>query len=149
MTKVKHPHAKSNAAKIRKLILQGELSNKVIADKVQCPISYVYAVRMNMKKKVGIASLPSVTDVAPPSADFMFAMSQGKRGPGRPRKVVVAPHPAMNAFIPESLVRFAEETMRGKVEEERVVTKYRAQQWLAVAVVCVLLAALVVYETAK
>ena len=139
MTKVKHPHAKSNAAKIRKLILQGELSNKVIADKVSCPVSYVYAVRMNMKKKVGIASLPSVTDVE----------SQGKRGPGRPRKVVVAPHPAMNAFIPESLVRFAEETMRGKVEEERVVTKYRAQQWLAVAVVCVLLAALVVYEAAK
>lgn len=145
MTTVKHPHAKSNAAKIRKLILQGELSNKVIADKVSCPVSYVYAVRMNMKKKVGIASLPSVTDVAPPSADFMFAMSQGKRGPGRPRKVIVAPHPAMNAFIPEHELAEA----MGKMEDDRVERKHLKQSFMAIVAMALLLAALVVYEAAK
>ena len=145
MTKVKHPHAKSNAAKIRKLILQGELSNKVIADKVSCPVSYVYAVRMNMKKKVGIASLPSVTDVAPPSADFMFAMSQGKRGPGRPRKVVVAPHPAMNAFIPEHELAEA----MGKMEDDRVERKHLKQSFFAIVVMALLLASALAYTFTK
>ena len=145
MTKVKHPHAKSNAAKIRKLILQGELSNKVIADKVSCPVSYVCAVRMNMKKKVGIASLPSVTDVAPPSADFMFAMSQGKRGPGRPRKVVVAPHPAMNAFIPEHELAEA----MGKMEDDRVERKHLKQSFMAIVAMALLLAAVLAYTFTK
>ena len=145
MTKVKHPHAKSNAAKIRKLILQGELSNKVIADKVSCPVSYVYAVRMNMKRKVGIASLPSVTDVAPPSADFMFAMSQGKRGPGRPRKVVVAPHPAMNAFIPEHELAEA----MGKMEDDRVERKHLKQSFFAIVVMALLLASALAYTFTK
>ena len=145
MTKVKHPHAKSNAAKIRKLILQGELSNKVIADKVSCPVSYVYAVRMNMKKKVGIASLPSVTDVATPSADFMFAMSQGKRGPGRPRKVVVAPHPAMNAFIPEHELAEA----MGKMEDDRVERKHLKQSFMAIVAMALLLAAVLAYTFTK
>ena len=145
MTTVKHPHAKSNAAKIRKLILQGELSNKVIADKVSCPVSYVYAVRMNMKKKVGIASLPSVTDVAPPSADFMFAMSQGKRGPGRPRKVIVAPHPAMNAFIPEHELAEA----MGKMEDDRVERKHLKQSFMAIVAMALLLAAVLAYTFTK
>ena len=145
MTTVKHPHAKSNAAKIRKLILQGELSNKVIADKVSCPVSYVYAVRMNMKKKVGIASLPSVTDVATPSADFMFAMSQGKRGPGRPRKVVVAPHPAMNAFIPEHELAEA----MGKMEDDRVERKHLKQSFMAIVAMALLLAAVLAYTFTK
>ena len=145
MTTVKHPHAKSNAAKIRKLILQGELSNKVIADKVSCPVSYVYAVRMNMKKKVGIANLPSVTDVAPPSADFMFAMSQGKRGPGRPRKVIVAPHPAMNAFIPEHELAEA----MGKMEDDRVERKHLKQSFMAIVAMALLLAAVLAYTFTK
>ena len=147
MTTVKHPHSKSTAAKIRRLILRG-MPNKDIADKLACPYGYVATIRskMNTKSQSGIASLPTVT--APPG-DMSEMVYQISRGRGRPRKVVVAPHPAMNAFIPESLVRFAEETMRGKVEEEKVVTKYRVQQWMAVAVVCVLLAALVVYESAK
>lgn len=145
MTTVKHPHAKSNAAKIRKLILQGELSNKVIADKVSCPVSYVYAVRMNMKKKVGIASLPSVTDVATPSADFMFAMSQGKRGPGRPRKVIVAPHPAMNAFIPEHELAEA----MGKMEDARVERKHLKQSFMAIVAMALLLAAVLAYTFTK
>jgi|VirMetMinimDraft_7_1064189.scaffolds.fasta_scaffold64965_2 hypothetical protein len=145
MTTVKHPHAKSNAAKIRKLILQGELSNKVIADKVSCPVSYVYAVRMNMKKKVGIASLPSVTDVATPSADFMFAMSQGKRGPGRPRKVIVAPHPAMNAFIPEHELAEA----MGKMEDDRVERKHLKQSFMAIVAMALLLAAVLAYTFTK
>ena len=147
MNTVKHPHAKSNAAKIRKLILQGELSNKVIADKVSCPVSYVYAVRMNMKKKVGIASLPSVTDVAPPSADFMFAMSQGKRGPGRPRKnpVIVAPHPAMNAFIPEQELAEA----MGKMEDDRVERKHLKQSFMAIVAMALLLAAVLAYTFTK
>jgi hypothetical protein len=147
MNTVKHPHAKSNAAKIRKLILQGELSNKVIADKVSCPVSYVYAVRMNMKKKVGIASLPSVTDVAPPSADFMFAMSQGKRGPGRPRKnpVIVAPHPAMNAFIPEQELAEA----MGKMEDARVERKHLKQSFMAIVAMALLLTAVLAYTFTK
>jgi hypothetical protein len=145
MTTVKHPHAKSNAAKIRKLILQGELSNKVIADKVSCPVSYVCAVRMNMKKKVGIASLPSVTDVAPPSADFMFAMSQGKRGPGRPRKVIVAPHPAMNAFIPEHELAEA----MSKMEDARVERKHLKQSFMAIVAMALLLAAVLAYTFTK
>lgn len=131
MTTVKHPHAKSNAAKIRKLILQGELSNKVIADKVSCPVSYVYAVRMNMKKKVGIASLPSVTDVAP----------QGKRGLGRPRKVIVAPHPAMNAFIPEHELAEA----MGKMEDDRVERKHLKRSFMAIVAMALLLAAVLAY----
>jgi len=143
MTKVKHPHAKSNAAKIRKLILQGELSNKVIADKVSCPVSYVYAVRMNMKKKVGIASLPSVTDVAPPSADFMFAMSQGKRGPGRPRKN--PPHPAMNAFIPEQELAEA----LSKVEDGMIERRHLKQSFFAIAAMTLLLVAALAYTFAK
>ena len=140
MTTVKHPHAKSNAAKIRKLILQGELSNKVIADKVSCPVSYVYAVRMNMKKKVGIASLPSVTDVAPPSADFMFAMPQGKRGPGRPRK---NPYPA--TFIPEQELAEA----MGKMEDARVERKHLKQSFMAIVAMALLLAAVLVYTFTK
>lgn len=144
MTTVKHPHAKSNAAKIRKLILQGVLSNKVIADKVSCPVSYVYAVRMKMKK-VGIASLPSVTDVAPPSADFMFAMSQGKRGPGRPRKVVVAPHPTMNVFIPEQELAEA----MGKMEDARVERKHLKQSFMAIVAMALLLAAVLAYTFTK
>ena len=146
MTTVKHPHSKSTAAKIRRLILRG-MPNKDIADKLACPYGYVATIRskMNTKSQSGIASLPTVT--APPG-DMSEMVYQISRGRGRPRKEI-APHPAMNAFIPESLVRFAEETLRGKVEEEKVVTKYRVQQWMAVAVVCVLLAALVVYESAK
>jgi hypothetical protein len=135
MTTVKHPHAKSNAAKIRKLILQGELSNKVIADKVSCPVSYVYAVRMKMKKKVGIASLFSVTDVAP----------QGKRKPGRPRKVVVVPHPAMNAFIPEQELAEA----MNKMEDARVERKHLKQSFFAIAAMTLLLAAVLAYTFTK
>ena len=152
MTTVKHPHSKSTAAKIRRLILRG-MPNKDIADKLACPYGYVATIRskMNTQSQSGIASLPTVT--APPGdmSEMVYQISRGRgRPPGTPnRPKEIAPHPAMNAFIPESLVRFAEETMRGKVEEEKVVTKYRVQQWMAVAVVCVLLAALVVYESAK
>jgi hypothetical protein len=140
MTTVKHPHSKSNAAKIRKLILQGELSNKVIADKVHCPIAYVYAVRMNMKKKVGIANLPSVTDVAPPSADFMFAMSQGKRGPGRPPK-----NPYPTTYLPEQELAAA----LSKVQDGIVERKHLKQSFFAIVAMALLLAAVLAYTFTK
>ena len=98
-----------------------------------------------MKKKVGIASLPSVTDVATPSADFMFAMSQGKRGPGRPRKVIVAPHPAMNAFIPEHELAEA----MGKMEDDRVERKHLKQSFMAIVAMALLLAAVLAYTFTK
>jgi len=140
MTTVKHPHSKSNAAKIRKLILQGELSNKVIADKVHCPIAYVYSVRMNMKKKGGIAGLPSVTDATPPSADFMFAMSQGKRGPGRPRK---NPYPA--TFLPEHELAEA----LSKVEDGMIERKHLKQSFFAIVAMALLLASVLAYTFTK
>jgi hypothetical protein len=51
----------------------------------------------------------------------------------------------MNSYIPYPEAAHA----ASEVEDEKVVTKYRAQQWMVVAVVCVLLAALVVYALAK
>ena len=130
MTTVKHPHAKSNAAKIRKLILQGELSNRVIADKVLCPITYVYAVRMNMKKTVGIAGLPSVTDVAP----------QGTRGPGRPPK---NPYPA--TFLPDHELADA----LSKVQDGIVERKHLKQSFMAIVAMAVLLASVLAYTFTK
>ena len=130
MTTVKHPHSKSNAAKIRKLILQGELSNKVIADKVQCPISYVYAVRMNMKKTVGIDGLPSVTDVE----------SQGKRGPGRHR---YNPYPTTS--LPEHELAEA----MSKVQDGIVERKHLKQSFFAIVVMALLLVSALAYTFAK
>jgi hypothetical protein len=47
MTTVKHPHSKSTAAKIRRLILRG-MTNKDIVDKLTCSYGYVSTIRSKM-----------------------------------------------------------------------------------------------------
>lgn len=53
------PRAKSKAAQIRKLLEQGKLTPKQIAEKVGAPPPYVYVIRAKMRESVG---LPSVTE---------------------------------------------------------------------------------------
>jgi hypothetical protein len=112
---------------------------------------------MNMKKKVGIASLPSVTDATPPSEAFMFAMSQGKRGPGRPRKdALVTAHRTAVAngvgkmqhiatFLPDHELAEA----MSKVEDDRVERKHLKQSFMAVVAMAVLLASVLAYTFTK
>jgi hypothetical protein len=95
---------------------------------------------MNMKKKVGIASLPSVTDVAPPSADFMFAMSQGRRGPGRPPK-----NPYPTTYLPEQELAAA----LSKVQDGIVERKHLKQSFFAIVVMTLLLVSALAYTFAK
>jgi hypothetical protein len=54
-------------------------------------------------------------------------------------------HPAMNSYIPYPEAAHA----ASEVEDTALVTKHRTQQWMTVAVVCVLLAALIVYASVK
>lgn len=142
MTTVKHPHSKSTAAKIRRLILRG-MANKDIADKLACPYGYVATIRskMNTKSQSGIASLPTVT--APPG-DMSEMVYQISRGRGRPRKEI-APHPAMNAFIPEHELAEA----MSKMEDARVERKHLKQSFMAIVAMAVLLAAVLAYTFAK
>ena len=141
MTTVKHPHSKSTAAKIRRLILRG-MPNKDIADKLACPYGYVATIRSKMKtqSQSGIASLPTVT--APPG-DMSEMVYQISRGRGRPRKD--NPHPAMNAFIPEHELAEA----MGKMEDDRVERKHLKQSFMAIVAMAVLLAAVLAYTFAK
>ena len=142
MTTVKHPHSKSTAAKIRRLILRG-MANKDIADKLTCPYGYVSTIRSKMKTKSqsGIASLPTVT--APPG-DMSEMVYQISRGRGRPRKEI-APHPAMNAFIPEHELAEA----MSKMEDDRVERKHLKQSFMAIVAMALLLAAVLAYTFAK
>ena len=142
MTTVKHPHSKSTAAKIRRLILRG-MANKDIADKLACPYGYVATIRSKMKtqSQSGIASLPTVT--APPG-DMSEMMYQVSRGRGRPRKEI-APHPAMNAFIPEHELAEA----MSKMEDDRVERKHLKQSFMAIVAMALLLAAVLAYTFAK
>ena len=142
MTTVKHPHSKSTAAKIRRLILRG-MANKDIADKLACPYGYVATIRskMNTQSQSGIASLPTVT--APPG-DMSEMVYQISRGRGRPRKEI-APHPAMNAFIPDHELAEA----MGKMEDDRVERKHLKQSFMAIVAMALLLAAVLAYTFTK
>lgn len=141
MTTVKHPHSKSTAAKIRRLILRG-MANKDIADKLACPYGYVSTIRSKMKtqSQSGIASLPTVT--APPG-DMSEMMYQISRGRGRPRKD--APHPAMNSFIPDHELAEA----LSKVEDGMIERKHLKQSFFAIVAMALLLAAVLTYTLAK
>ena len=55
-TATKKPRAKSKAAQIRKLLEQGKLTPKQIAEKVGAPQPYVYVIRAKMRD----AGLPTV-----------------------------------------------------------------------------------------
>jgi hypothetical protein len=57
-TATKKPRAKSKAAQIRKLIEQGKLTPKQIAEKVGAPQPYVYVIRAKMRD----AGLPTVAE---------------------------------------------------------------------------------------
>lgn len=148
MATVKHPHSKSTAAKIRRLILRG-MANKDIADKLACPYGYVATIRskMNTQSQSGIASLPTVT--APPGdmSEMVYQISRGRgRPPGTPnRPKEIAPHPAMNAFIPEHELAEA----MGKMEDDRVERKHLKQSFMAIVAMAVLLAAVLAYTFAK
>jgi hypothetical protein len=135
MTTVKHPHSKSTAAKIRRLILRG-MANKDIADKLACPYGYVATIRskMNTQSQSGIASLPTVT--APPG-DMSEMVYQISRGRGRPRK-------NLPSFIPEHELAEA----MSKVEDDRVERKHLKQSFMAVVAMAVLLAAVLAYTFA-
>jgi hypothetical protein len=139
MTTVKHPHSKSTAAKIRRLILRG-MTNKDIVDKLTCSYGYVSTIRSKMKtQSQGIASLPTVT--APPG-DMSEMVYQISRGRGRPRKNL--PHPAMNSFISDHELAEA----MSKVEDDRVERKHLKQSFMAVVAMAVLLAAVLAYTFA-
>lgn len=142
MTTVKHPHSKSTAAKIRRLILRG-MPNKDIVDKLACSYGYVSTIRskMNTKSQSGIASLPTVT--APPG-DMSEMVYQISRGRGRPRKEI-APHPAMNAFIPDHELAEA----MSKMEDDRVERKHLKQSFMAIVAMALLLAAVLAYTFTK
>lgn len=141
MTTVKHPHSKSMAARIRRLILRG-MPNKDIADKLACPYGYVATIRSKMKtqSQSGIASLPTVT--APPG-DMSEMVYQVSRGRGRPRKD--NPHPAMNSFIPDHELAEA----MGKMEDDRVERKHLKQSFVAIVAMALLLAAVLAYTFTK
>jgi len=138
MTTVKHPHSKSTAAKIRRLILRG-MANKDIADKLACPYGYVSTIRSKMKRQSqsGIASLPTVT--APPG-DMSEMVYQISRGRGRPRK---NPYPA--TFLPEHELAEA----LSKVEDGMIERRHLKQSFLAVAAMVLLLTAALAYTFAK
>lgn len=57
-TATKKPRAKSKAAQIRKLLEQGKLTPKQIAEKVGAPQPYVYVIRAKMRD----AGLPTVAE---------------------------------------------------------------------------------------
>lgn len=57
-TATKKPRAKSKAAQIRKLLEQGKLTPKQIAEKVGAPPPYVYVIRAKMRD----AGLPTVAE---------------------------------------------------------------------------------------
>lgn len=57
-TATKKPRAKSKAAQIRKLLEQGKLTPKQIAEKVGAPPPYVYVIRSKMRE----AGLPTVAE---------------------------------------------------------------------------------------
>lgn len=56
--KTRTPRAKSKNARIRKLVVQGKLTPKQVAEKVGVPVSYVYVVRSKLKAELG--GLPAV-----------------------------------------------------------------------------------------
>lgn len=58
-TAIKKPRTKSKAAQIRKLLEQGKLTPKQIAEKVGAPQPYVYVIRSKMRESTG---LPSVAE---------------------------------------------------------------------------------------
>lgn len=58
--KPRKPRTVSKAAQIRKLITQGKLTPKQIAEKVGAPPPYVYVIRSKMKAEAG--GLPAVAE---------------------------------------------------------------------------------------
>jgi hypothetical protein len=62
--KTRKPNTQSKAAQIRKLLAQGKLTPKEIAEKVGAPLPYVYVVRSKMRAQEG--GLPAVAETKIP-----------------------------------------------------------------------------------
>jgi hypothetical protein len=62
--KTSKPRTKSKAAQIRKLLTQGKLTPKQIAEKVDAPVTYVYVMRSKMKASAG--GLPAIAQTKIP-----------------------------------------------------------------------------------
>ena len=138
MTSPRPYHRSSKASRVRKLFLTTTLTPKEIAERVHTDLSYVYSIRSLMPKPKPSAFIPPATMpvlgiAGLPQADTVTVSS------------LSGTHPAMNSYIPYPEAAHA----ASEVEDTALVTKHRTQQWMTVAVVCVLLAALVVYASAK
>ena len=129
MTPVKHPHSKSTAAKIRRLILRG-MVNKDIADKLACSYGYVSTIRSKMKTQ---------STVTAPPGDMSEMVYQISRGRGRPPK---NPYPA--TFLPDHELAEA----MSKVEDGMIERKHLKQSFMAVVAMAVLLASVLAYTFA-
>jgi hypothetical protein len=146
MTTVKHPHSKSTAAKIRRLILRG-MTNKDIVDKLTCSYGYVSTIRSKMKTQ---------STVTAPPGDMSEMVYQISRGRGRPRKdALVTAHRTAVAngvgkmqhiatFLPDHELAEA----MSKVEDDRVERKHLKQSFMAVVAMAVLLASVLAYTFA-
>jgi hypothetical protein len=80
-------NSKSKAAKIRKLLVQGELTSTEIANKVKVSANYVYIIKGQMKQKGLIGGAQEEMSRVHPPADptaIPVPTSSGKRG--RPPK---------------------------------------------------------------
>jgi len=138
MTSPRPYHRTSKASRVRKLFLTTTLTPREIAERVHTDLSYVYSIRSLMPKPkppafIPPATMPVLGIAGLPQADTVTVSSlSGTR-------------PAMNSFIPDYELAEA----MSKVEQEAFERKRLKQQWMMVAVVCVFLAALVVYASAK
>jgi hypothetical protein len=145
MTSPRPYHRTSKASRVRKLFLTTTLTPKEIAEKVHTELSYVYSIRSLMPKPkppafIPPATMPVLGIAGLPQADTVTVSSLSDTS-----TVTSRLHPAMNSYIPYPEAAHA----ASEVEDTVLVAKHRKQQWMTVAVVCVLLAALIVYASVK
>lgn len=120
------PRAKSKAAQIRKLLEQGKLTPKQIAEKVGAPQPYVYVIRSKMRESVG---LPAVAEKKIPVLGGIREVASEAEAQKPPEQIVVNPaaqqfkHMQSPALVPMS-VMVAQPTFIERVKE-------RIRAWFA------------------
>lgn len=129
--KTRKPRTVSKAAQIRKLITQGKLTPKQIAEKVGAPPPYVYVIRSKMKAEAG--GLPAVAEKKiPVPGGIQEVSSEAQARVPNPHQplIMVTPeaeqfkHVQSPALAPVKITMLAQPTFFERVKE-------RIRAWLA------------------
>ena len=129
--KTRKPRPKSKAAQIRKLLSQGKLTAKQIAERVNVPATYVYVVRSKMKAEAGGLPAVATKSLIPVAGGIQEVASEAElRKPPtptiavRPEEVEQFKHMQSPAVRPMQITMVEPPTFFGRVKE-------RIRAWLS------------------